>query len=339
VDFQKDRRIAITGSAIPLNIREVESGAGRWHTIKLPTLSFFEYLKILNVSVPSIPEVSSLTAINQFKPDERIRITESGKSLVGYFHEYLQRGGFPETAQIEDISLAQKLLREDIIDRVLKRDMTDVFGLRNVSELERLFLYLCYHDGGILNISQLSNTMERSNKTVAHYIDILEAAHLIYRLRPYGYGKQVLKGHSKVYLADPAISGSVFLKGKGILENATKLGAAVEAAFFKHIFTRYYQEAIGFSYWRGRGDREVDIIAEVRGELVAFEVKYRNSPVTKGDLRGLGEFHSKHKGDRAYVITGNANDFGPISISDDFSAMKIPAWLACYWLAQSERRV
>ena len=53
----------------------------------------------------------------------------------------------------------------------------------------------------------------------------------------------------------------------------------------------------------------------------------------------IGTMYNQHKLDRAYVITGNADDFGPISISDSFSAMKIPAWLACYWLSQSEQRV
>ena len=46
VDFQKSRRIAFTGSAMPLVEAGQESGVGRWHTIRLTTLSFFEYLQI-----------------------------------------------------------------------------------------------------------------------------------------------------------------------------------------------------------------------------------------------------------------------------------------------------
>ena len=334
IDFQKNSRIALTGSAIPLFTKGTESGTGRLHTIKLPTLSFYEYLKILKISSPDLPKLSSLAEVQ--KQSNLDWIAEMGKSLLGHFHEYLQRGGFPETAQIDDVRIAQKLLREDIIDRVLKRDMTDVFGIRNVAELERIFLYLCYHDGGMLNISQLSKTLGLSNKTVSNYIDVLEAASLIYRLRPYGYGKRVLKGHSKIYLADPAIFGSLFLKGKGILENATKLGAAVESAFFKHVFTRYYQESIGFTYWRGNTGKEVDIIAEACGELIAFEVKYRASKSKPKDLAGLKELAEKYNVDRAYVITGSAHDFGPLQLSDTLTVQRIPAWLACYWLSQSE---
>ena len=41
VDFEKKRRIAVTGSATPLVTEGQESGVGRWHTLRLSTLSFF----------------------------------------------------------------------------------------------------------------------------------------------------------------------------------------------------------------------------------------------------------------------------------------------------------
>jgi hypothetical protein len=42
VDFRKDRRIAFTGSAMPLVEVDQESGVGRWHIIRLTRLSFYE---------------------------------------------------------------------------------------------------------------------------------------------------------------------------------------------------------------------------------------------------------------------------------------------------------
>ena len=46
VDFSKHRRITFTGSAMPLIHKNQESGVGRWHTIRLTTLSFYEYLQL-----------------------------------------------------------------------------------------------------------------------------------------------------------------------------------------------------------------------------------------------------------------------------------------------------
>jgi len=95
----------------------------------------------------------------------------------------------------------------------------------------------------------------------------------------------VLRTRYKIYLADAAIAPSVKLKGKSLLEDASALGVAVETAFFNHVFTRYYRQSIGFSYWKGRKDHKVDIIASVAGRLVPFEVKY---PLTPGRIESCG---------------------------------------------------
>lgn len=339
VDFEKRRRIAITGSATPLTREGLESGVGRWQTIRLATLSFYEYLQIRKLKAPALPKVASLAQLYEWKPAQFTRTAEEARPLVAYFHEYLLRGGFPQSALVENITTAQKLLREDIVDKVLKRDMTALFGVRRVVELEQVFLYLCLHEGGLLDLPELCKNLALKRPTVASFIDLLEATHLIYRLMPFGYGKEVLRGRPKVYLADAAIAPSVLLKGKSLLEDATALGRSVETAFFKHVFTRYYQRSIGFSYWRGKKGHEVDIIADIERRLVPFEVKYRSQDTGAGELKGLAEFCAQRKVDRAYVITKDVRDFGPLPLPAAGSktrAMKIPAALACYWLGESE---
>jgi hypothetical protein len=155
-------------------------------------------------------------------------------SIVGHFHEYLLRGGFPQSALMASTPQAQKLLREDIVDKVLKRDMTALFGVRRVLELEQTFLYLCMHDGSLLDIPEVCKALEVKKATANNFIALLESTHLIHRLPPFGYGKEVLRARYKVYLADAAIAPSVMLKGKSLLEDAPALGVAVETAFFNH---------------------------------------------------------------------------------------------------------
>ena len=335
----------MTGSAMPLASESQESGVGRWHTIKLATLSFFEYLQIKNIELPRIPSVASLVEIFSWSQPDRIRAGEVARPLVPHFHEYLLRGGFPQTALVDSIPMAQKLLREDIVDKALKRDMTALFGVRRVLELEKTFLYLCLHDGGILDMPSLCSSLGVKKATADSFLDVLEAAHLIYKLPPYGYGKEILRARYKIYLADAAIAGSVLLRGKLLLEDRAKLGAAVETAFFKHVFARYYATSIGFSYWRGKQDYEVDIVADVRSGIVPFEVKYTQSAVQLEDLKGLRQLCEEKDVARAYVVTGDMADFevlplaGQHSKSDSSShpaVLKIPAPLACYWLSQSE---
>jgi predicted AAA+ superfamily ATPase len=295
VDFVKNRRIIFTGSAMPLIQAGQESGVGRWHTIRLTTLSFYEYLHLKNFLqneipedlsknpksppmswLPKLPTLRSLLDLFDWSSQEFYRVAELAAPYGGHFHEYLVRGGFPQTAQVESINQAQRLLREDIIDKVLKRDMTALFGVRRILELEQTFLYLCMHDGGLLDMPALCSNLEVKRPTAQNFIELLEATHLIYRLQPYGYGKDVLRGKYKIYLADAAIAPAVLLKGKNMLDDPVALGVATETAIFKHLFTRYYPQDVYFTYWRGSKDHEVDLVAEVNNQIVPFEVKYRS---------------------------------------------------------------
>lgn len=409
VDFDKNRRIIFTGSAMPLIHSEQESGVGRWHTIRLTTLSFYEYLQLklhmpheksiylktffdqiknlnlpeslnfdlskyedaftnkkihlplypLNFSenknllnseilnfyiskysspLPKLPALKSLRELFDWPQQEFSRVAELATLYVGHFHEYLVRGGFPQTAQVESITQAQRLLREDIIDKVLKRDMTALFGVRRVLDLEQTFLYLCMHDGGLLDIPELCENLEVKRPTAQHFIELLEASHLIYRLQPFGYGKDILRGKYKIYLADAAISPAVLLKGKSILDNTAALGVATETAVFKHLFARYYPQDVRFSYWRGEKNREVDLVAEIGDRVIPFEVKYRAQHTGARELKGLLELCQKKSVAHAYVITKSLDDFGLLDNTNlpCTKIMRIPAPLLCYWMGESE---
>ena len=343
VDFRKDRRIAVTGSAMPLVETGQESGVGRWHTIRLTTLSFYEYLQIKQLSLPELPKVRSLRELFDWPSAEFLRTADAAGAYVGHFHEYLVRGGFPQTAQVDSITQAQRLLREDIIDKVLKRDMTALFGVRRVFELEHTFLYLCMHDGGLLDVADLCANLQVKRPTAQSFIELLQATHLIYRLPPYGYGKEVLRARFKIYLADAAIAPAVMLKGKAILEDATALGVATETAVFKHVFARYYAQNVRFTYWRGKRDHEVDLVAEVAGELIPFEVKYRAQHTGVRDLKGLIELCRAKRIARGYVATKSLHDFGPLEGVPTTEAeeagtriVRVPAPLLCWWMGATE---
>lgn len=339
VDFQKERRIALTGSATPLVSSDQESGVGRWHTIQLATLSFYEFLRIQQQAEPELPEVPSLTRLFEWSEGEFSRTGAQAEALAVQFHEYLQRGGFPQCALAPTVTWAQKLLREDIVDRVLKRDMTALFGVRRVVELEHTFLYLCLHDGGLLDMQTLCKNLAVKKPTALNFIELLTAVHLIHKLPPLGYGKEVLRGRHKIYLADAAIGPSVLSKGRALLEDDAMLGRAVETAFFKHLFTRLYNVNVTFAYWRGKKDHEVDVVAEVEGRLTPFEVKYRGQITGPEDLKGLREFCATKGVTRGYVITRNLSDFGVLRLNEGgarIELLKIPAALACYWLGRSE---
>jgi hypothetical protein len=197
------------------------------------------------------------------------------------------------------------------------------------------------HDGGLLDMVNLCTNLQVKRPTAQNFIDLLEATHLIYRLPPFGYGKDVLRARFKIYLADAAIAPAVMLKGKTLLEDATALGVATETAVFKHLFARYYAQNVRFTYWRGKKNAEVDLVAEVEGAIIPFEVKYRAQHTGARELKGLIELCEQKNIQRGYVVTKALDDFGlapdvPAKGASSTRLMRVPAPLLCYWMGASE---
>jgi predicted AAA+ superfamily ATPase len=337
-DFFKHRRIIFTGSAMPLIGSGEESGVGRWHTLQISTLSFYEYLQIKKINLPNIPKFSLLNELFEYSTADLYPIQAATQSLIGHFHEYLVRGGFPQTALVESVLQAQRLLREDIIDKVLKRDMTALFGVRRILELEQTFIYLCMHDGGIQDFQTLSSNLGITKNTVLNFINLLEATHLLYKLPPFGYGKEILRARYKLYLADPAISPAILMKGKTILEDSIALGKSVETAVFSHLKAHSMTNHARFSYWKDPKNKELDLIIEIAEELIPVEIKYQ-SQTALNDAHCLISF-CQHKNfiKRGYVVTKNAPDIGLLPTSLSTQIMRVPAAIFCYWLGESEIR-
>ena len=302
-----------------------------------PALLFDKLRSLSPLPEHKLPQIKSLHDLFAWKKEDFVRISELAKPYLGHFHEYLVRGGFPQTVMVASINQAQRLLREDIIDKVLKRDMTALFGVRHILDLEQTFLYLCMHDSGLLDMQALCSNLGVKRPTVQHFIELLEASHLIYRLQPYGYGKDVLRAKYKIYLADPAIAPAVLLKGKSIIDDPKALGIATETAVVKHLFSRYYEQNIRFTYWRGKKGPEVDLIAEVDNQIVPFEVKYRTQHTGARELKGLQELCATRAIERGYLITKSIDDFGLLELPEIHPRILcIPATLLCYWLGEGE---
>lgn len=81
---------------------------------------------------------------------------------------------------LDDLDLSQKLLREDIVDKVLKRDMTAIYNIRNVNELEKLFIFLCLQSGNIITVQSSCQELKSARPTIENHIQLLSLANIIY---------------------------------------------------------------------------------------------------------------------------------------------------------------
>ena len=340
VDHRPEYRVLATGSASVVHKDRIsDSGVGRWVTVAIPTLSFYEFLRIRREELPSIPENIRPADIFEMPSGEIADLGRRFRSLMPLFLRYLLVGGFPETARPGDTTFFQRLLREDVVERVLKRDMTALFGVRNVNDLEKLFIYVCLHTGGILAVQSCASALGITTNTVSNHLESLERANLIYRLPPAEIGgKKLLKARYKVYLVDAALRNAVLLRGEEILGNPQELGVIVETAVLRHLYAYHYPDSPQIAYWRNPVTKhEVDIIVQSPAYTIPVEVKYQGTP-TLGPDDGIVEFSRKVNPAFAYWVTQREEDFDVRQFEGLRTRfLRVPAHVFCYLLGQAER--
>ncbi len=340
IDHKSEYRILATGSASIVHRQKlIDSGTGRWVRIPIPTLSFYEFLQIREEDISGIPSDFCPTNLFSMEAGELLELAVAFRGLMPLFQRYLLVGGFPETARHPDLSFCQRILREDVVERVLKRDMTALFHVRNVSDLERLFIYLCIHSGDIIGIKTCADALGTSPTTVSNHISALEQANLIYRLTPWKHGgKKVLKARYKIYLVDAALRNAVLLRAEETLNDPVQMGTIVETAVLRHLYAYYYRDTPEILYWRDVGTgREVDIIIRSPGYVIPVEVKYRERAIFD-EKQGLYTFSKQEEVRYAYWVTRREQDFAVKEFSGIGTRfLQIPAHIFTYLLGQAER--
>ncbi len=337
-DTQPDTRVVATGSASPALMKgSRESGAGRWTVIQVPTLSFYEYCELLGIDRPDIPPDLKITSLLHKTQYERTQIMMQLSKVQNHFMRYLQVGGFPELALADNDLMAQQIMREDVVDKVLKRDLPSLYSIRNATELERIFLYLCNVSSEIVSIDAITKELNGvSRTTVENYIQYLESANLIYLSWPVDMaGKKVLKARPKIYIADAAIRNAV-LMDDSVMSDPVEMGKIVETAVYKHIAAFYYQIATSVGYFRGgKKNGEIDVVVDYPNiQNILVEVKYREgAPIADDDaIVELCEESSA-----AIIVTKNAEDFGVHNTKCGRDLLRIPAFAFLYLLGNAEK--
>ena len=337
-DMQPETHIVATGSASPALVKgNEESGAGRWTVIQVPTMSFYEYCELLGINKPQLPSDLRPTQMVKMTQQDRTQIMLRLQAVQNHFNRYLRVGGFPELALAENDIMAQQIMREDVVDKVLKRDLPSLYNIRNSTELERIFLYLCNVSSEIVSIDAIAKELNGvSRPTVENYIRYLESANLVYQSWPVDMAdKKVLKARPKIYIADAAIRNAV-LMDDSILSDPVEMGKVVETAVYKHVAAFYYQGATSVGYYRGgKKNKGIDIVVEypnIRNILI--EVKYREgAPIADDDAisRLCG------KAAAAIVVTKNPADYGIRNAKSGAEMLRIPAFAFLYLLGHAEK--
>ncbi|MDO5537433.1 MAG: AAA family ATPase [Desulfovibrionaceae bacterium] len=325
------------------------------NVFRIEPLSFREYLQIRGVPPGPVQALSSLFDLFAWSGEQFARCSETAKRLNGHFRGYLLQGGFPRAALAGSVAEAQRILREEVLDRALKRDMSVLAEIRGLDEIEELFYQLCLNEGKQTDSEEMRCRIRVAEKTAARYLGMLEAAYLIRHLgkndsRPEAEPSWRLR--QAVCLTDPALSSALLGRGEELFEDWPALERVVESAVCRHCAGRtsllaessiaadcgISLSADDVSGGNGEGERILCGRPYSSSTPVPFPVRCRAARTDESMVPGLLAFMRERGIARAFVVTWEPDDFGPMALSQpDLSVMRIPASLFCYWLGRPNR--
>jgi len=292
VDHRPDLRILVSGSAAAaLKRQSTESGAGRFTDFLLPPLTFSEYLH-LRQEPP---------ALMQDRPDHYV-LTDIVR-LNAQFVDYVNYGGYPELALSPKIRTnPTRFVKSDIVDKVLLRDLPQLYGIQDIQELNALFTLLAFNTAEEVSFEQLSQRSGVAKPTIQRYIEYLEAAFLLKRIfRVDQDGRRYQRERQfKVYLTNSAMYTGLF-GAKG--PDESEFGHLVETAL---IAQRFHEDVrLNYARW-GAKNYEVDLVESTPAlkPVYALEIKWSDRYAKRPeDMTGLIKFAQHNHLPSAWATT------------------------------------
>lgn len=327
VDSYPDTKFIVSGSAAAaLKWHSTESGAGRFTDFMLPPLTFQEFI--------FLKKMNHLIYDGQIKYGNKLVpycLTHDIKALNSEFVHYLNFGGYPEVVLSERIqSDMSRYVKNDIVDKVLLRDLPSLYGIKDVQELNRFFTYIAYNTGNEFSYEKMSQESGILKDTLKKYLEYLEAAFLIKVLNRVDINAKRLKRVTsfKVYLTNPSLRTALFSPTN---ETDNEMGNLVETAVLSQWMHR---EKLDLTYarWKdGRSEGEVDLVLvdEKKFKPVwGVEVKWSNRYYEKpNELKSLIQFCISNNFQNALITSINQTgekEVGNLSFSF------LPASVYCY---------
>ena len=333
VDTYRNIRFVATGSAAAaLRMKSRESGAGRFSDFILPPLTFAEYLDFCNQS-HLVQDVSAPEAERPIYHSANIAV------LNAEFVNYLNYGGFPEAVMNQSVREdPRRYLRQDIVDKVLQKDLPSLFGISDTQELNRFFNVLAFNTGMEVAPATLSKNTGLSKARIDEYLEYLEAAFLIKRVHRLSDNARRLQRATsyKVYLTNPSIRAALF----GIVRaHDSAMGHLVETAIWSQwLHSSDTIASLHYARWKeGRADYEVDLVglaASTQKPRFAVEIKWSDRAFDDwSELKGLRSFMAEHTLTRPPLVT-TLTQSGTKKI-DGKVVEFTPSALHCYTIARN----
>ena len=172
---------------------------------------------------------------------------------------------------------------QQLTDSYLYKDILAYSGIRKPEILEKLLQALALQIGSEVSYNELSQLLGIDKNTVANYIDLLEKAFVIFKLKSFSRNlRNEIKTNVKIYFYDTGIRNAV-IGNFNTLQLRQDKGALWENfLILERLKKKSYEGNFAKSYfWRTTKQQEIDYVEEEAGSLKGFEIKWNPKAKTK----------------------------------------------------------
>ena len=243
-------------------------------------------------------------------------------------------GGYPEAVfSVAVRNNPRRYIKSDIIDKVLLRDLPSLYGIADVQELNSLFNTVAYNSAQEISVEDLSQSSGVSKPTIVKYLEYLEAAFLIKRLRRIDENAAHFRKAMtfKVYLTNSTMRSALFAP---LDADDVAMGHMVETTVFSQwLHNVSFIESLHYARWK-KGEIDLVSLDTKQRPRFAVEVKWSDRPPSDAkEIKALLEFaRANPLARRPMVTTRTISDIKTINgIEVEFT----PASLHCYTVGRN----
>ncbi|MGL4630710.1 MAG: ATP-binding protein [Leadbetterella sp.] len=200
---------------------------------------------------------------------------QNGLETIQNLPERLVMGSYPELFHIKSNKEKERYLKS-IVDSYLLKDVLSIDGIRNTSKIRDLLQLIAYQIGKEVSMDELGKQLGMSKNTVEKYLDILQKAFVLKKVRAFSRNlrKEIVKS-SRWYFIDNGVRNAVINDFKP-LALRRDVGELWENYLIMERLKKlnYEQQQKEVYFWRTYDQQEIDWI-ETQGDTIeAFEFKW-----------------------------------------------------------------
>lgn len=280
-EYKDNLQIIVSGSSsleISKNSEFLTWRAINFYIDRISFANYFNYKE--NIESPQKFELDNIEWMKVFYEIYK-------NKLEFHLLSYLNYWWYPEVLASTDNNDKKSIISQ-IIETYMQKDIIDFLKIENITAFNNLIKLLCSNIWNLININEISSTLNISMQTVNKYLDILEWTFVFSRVLPFfkNTRKEISK-MPKIFVEDIGIK-NFSLREFDSMGKKIDLWREVENFVYNELRKKLDKNQI--YYYRTVSKAEIDFVIEKSYEKYdIIEVKYRNKVNLPIVVKNFGE--------------------------------------------------